>query len=120
MPHEAILVAGGAGYIGAQTCKALAAEGYIPVTLDIDAPETITVAPVAYPAPQPLQFAWLDEHLPSYAGTFTVHTALIFAEQREDVTITAMLRFQACTDTECFIPQRLTFALPLQFRPFTP
>jgi UDP-glucose-4-epimerase GalE len=29
-----ILVAGGAGYIGAQTCKALAQAGYLPVTLD--------------------------------------------------------------------------------------
>lgn len=96
------------------------ADGYIPVTLTIDAPETIVVAPVAYPAPQPVQFAWLDEHLPSYTGEFTLQTALTFAEQREDVTITAALRFQACTDEECFIPQRLTFALPLQFRPFTP
>ena len=34
MSREAILVAGGAGYIGAQTCKALAADGYLPVTLD--------------------------------------------------------------------------------------
>lgn len=31
---EAVLVAGGAGYIGAQTCKVLAQAGYIPVTLD--------------------------------------------------------------------------------------
>lgn len=30
----AVLVAGGAGYIGAQTCKALAMAGYLPVTLD--------------------------------------------------------------------------------------
>jgi len=30
----AVLVAGGAGYIGAQTCKALAMAGYMPVTLD--------------------------------------------------------------------------------------
>lgn len=30
----AILVAGGAGYIGSQTCKALARAGYLPVTLD--------------------------------------------------------------------------------------
>ena len=29
-----VLVAGGAGYIGAHTCKALARAGYIPVTLD--------------------------------------------------------------------------------------
>jgi UDP-glucose 4-epimerase/UDP-arabinose 4-epimerase len=31
-PH--ILVAGGAGYIGSQTCKLLAQEGYVPVCLD--------------------------------------------------------------------------------------
>ncbi len=31
---EAVLVAGGAGFIGAQTCKALAAAGYLPVTID--------------------------------------------------------------------------------------
>jgi UDP-glucose-4-epimerase GalE len=30
----AVLVAGGAGFIGAQTCKALAAAGYLPITLD--------------------------------------------------------------------------------------
>lgn len=32
--RPAILVAGGAGYIGSQTCKALARAGYLPVTLD--------------------------------------------------------------------------------------
>ena len=31
---EAVLVAGGAGFIGAQTCKALAKAGFLPVTLD--------------------------------------------------------------------------------------
>jgi len=31
---QSILVAGGAGFIGAQTCKALAAAGYLPITLD--------------------------------------------------------------------------------------
>jgi UDP-arabinose 4-epimerase len=32
--HAKILVTGGAGYIGSQTCKALAAAGYIPVAFD--------------------------------------------------------------------------------------
>lgn len=31
---EAVLVAGGAGFIGAQTCKALAQAGFLPVTID--------------------------------------------------------------------------------------
>jgi hypothetical protein len=94
------------------------AEGLIPVSLELDAPERVTTEPVAYPAPQPMRCGWLDEELPAYEGAFTLTTAVLLAEQREDVTITATLRFQACTDDECFIPQRLTFALPLHFRPF--
>ena len=31
---EAVIVAGGAGYIGSHVCKALAAAGYLPVVLD--------------------------------------------------------------------------------------
>lgn len=34
MKRGAVLVAGGAGYIGSHVCKALAAGGYLPVTLD--------------------------------------------------------------------------------------
>ncbi len=34
MMRKAILIAGGAGYIGAQTCKTLYQAGYLPVTLD--------------------------------------------------------------------------------------
>ena len=34
MPSRNILVTGGAGYIGSHTCKALAAAGYTPVSLD--------------------------------------------------------------------------------------
>jgi len=94
------------------------AEGYIPLTLNVAAPETVTVEPVVYPTPQPSRFGWLAEALPSYTGTLTVATAVILAEQREDVTLDATLRFQACTDEDCFIPQRLSFALPLRFRPF--
>ena len=94
------------------------AEGYVPVTLAVDAPETVTVEPVAYPAPQPSRFDWLAEDLPTDEGMVTLTTALILTEQREDVTIGATLHFQACTNDECFIPQRFTFALPLRVRPF--
>jgi len=51
-------------------------------------------------------------------GVGLVPTALIFTEQREDVTITATLRYQACTTDECFRPARLTFTLPLTCQPF--
>ena len=32
--RKAVLVTGGAGYVGSHTCKALAARGYLPVVLD--------------------------------------------------------------------------------------
>ncbi len=93
-------------------------EGYFPVTLEVEAPETVTVEPVIYPVPRPLRFGWLAEELSAYEGTLSLTTAAIFAEQREDVTLTVKLRFQACTDEDCYIPQRLSFAFPLRFRPF--
>lgn len=93
-------------------------DGYIPTTLTVQAPETVRVESVTYPTPDPLATAWLDEELMTYAGEIKLTTAVIFTEQREDVTITATLRFQACTTAECFIPQHLTFTLPIRYRPF--
>ncbi len=92
--------------------------GYIPTTLTIHGPDTVESEPVAYPPAQPFTAAWLDEELPAYSGQFTLTTAVTFTEQREDVTLTATLRFQACNTEECFIPERLTFTLPVRFRPF--
>ena len=34
MSANTILVTGGAGYVGAHTCKALSREGYLPVVID--------------------------------------------------------------------------------------
>lgn len=93
-------------------------DGYIPTTLEIIAPDTVVVEHVSYPTPHSFRTDWLDEELMSYNGTITLTTALTFAEQREDLTITASLRFQACTTEECYLPQRLTFTLPMTFQPF--
>lgn len=93
-------------------------DGYIPTTLDVEVPETVRVEPVRYPPPHPLAIDWLDERLMVYAGEIMLTTALVFAEQRADVTVMATLRYQACTTAECFIPQQLIFTLPIQYRAF--
>lgn len=95
-------------------------EGYIPTTLTIHGPDTVAIEPVVYPPTQPFRADWLIEELPVYTGQITLTTAIVFTAQAEDVTLTATLRFQACTTEECFIPERLTFTLPMQFRPFSP
>lgn len=93
-------------------------EGYIPTTLTITAPDTVTAEPVQYPPTRTMQMDWLDEQLPVYEGTITLTTAVVFTDQQEDVTITATLDVQACMIAECFVPQTLTFTLPMQFRAF--
>ncbi|MGI8854348.1 MAG: protein-disulfide reductase DsbD domain-containing protein [Thermomicrobiales bacterium] len=93
-------------------------DGYIPTTLEIAVPEGVTVEPVVYPAPHPLHTVWLDDELMAYDGTITLTTALTFAEQREDLTITATLHVQSCTMDACDLPARLTFSLPMTFQPF--
>lgn len=93
-------------------------DGYIPTTLTVEGSETVRVDPVVYPRPHPLVTDWIDEQLLAYEGEIVLTTAVIFADQREDVTIGATLRFQACTTTECFIPQQLTFSLPMRVRAF--
>jgi len=95
-------------------------DGYIATHLAIEVPETVAVEDIQYPPPHAFHADWLDEELLVYEGEVTLATALTFAEQREDVTIMATLHFQGCTTEECFIPERLTFVLPMQFRPFLP
>jgi hypothetical protein len=93
-------------------------DGYIPTTLTVHGPDTIAVEPVVYPPTRPFRADWLDEELPSCTGQVTLTTAIVFTAQSEDITLTATLRFQACTTEECFIPEQLSFTLPLQFHAF--
>jgi len=93
-------------------------DGYIPTTLTVAAPPPMVVEAVRYPPPRAMRMEWLDEALSVYEGTVTLTTAVVFTDQQEDLTITATLDVQACTTAECFVPQTLTFTLPMRFRAF--
>lgn len=93
-------------------------EGYIPTTLTVMVPAAMTAEPVQYPPTRPMRMNWLDEQLPVYEDTITLATAVVFTDQQEDVTIRVTLEVQACTMAECFVPQTLTFMLPMRFRAF--
>lgn len=103
---------------GTHLCGRPLPEGYIPTTLTVTVPEPMTAEPVQYPPAHPMRMAWLDEQLSVHEGTITLVTAVVFTDWQEDVTITATLDVQACTTVECFVPQTLTFTLPMRFRAF--
>jgi len=93
-------------------------EGYIPTVLTVAAPPPATAEPVVYPEPRPFRPDWLDASLPVYVDALTLTAAVVLTDTQEDATITATLDYQACTADECLLPGRLTFTLPLTFRPF--
>jgi len=93
-------------------------DGYVPTTLTVNVPPAMVVEAVQYPAPHEMRMEWLDEALSVYEDTATLTTAVMFTDQQGDLTVTATLDVQACTSAECFVPQTLTFTLPMQFRAF--
>ncbi|MAG37374.1 MAG: hypothetical protein CL878_14160 [Dehalococcoidia bacterium] len=91
-------------------------EGYVATELVVDAPPDVAVGEVTYPSPTPFQFAALGEVLPAYAGQ-VVLKAPIFSRQREDFDLQMHLRYQACDDHECLLPEQLDIALPVHTLP---
>jgi len=87
-------------------------DGYTPTALTFDAIEDVTFADVQYPQPEPIKL--LGKSVPVYTDKLTLKTTLL-NRRREDFAVCAHLNYQACDDKECYMPQDLTFELPLIF-----
>ena len=72
---KAVLVTGGAGYVGSHTCKMLAKNGYIPVTLDRHHREGLVSFGPSYVMSLPQEVNRLDEIITRYNITSCIHFA---------------------------------------------
>ncbi len=86
--------------------------GYKPVELVIDPIDDAQIDPVVYPAPQILSI--LGEEVPVYTDQLQLKAA-VRSHSKADFSIAARLNYQACDESECYMPQQLAFALPLTF-----
>jgi hypothetical protein len=82
-------------------------EGFIPFEVGVDAPEGVLVTEPHYPETAPFRVEGIDADFLAYEGSFRVSLRV----QRLDAQIEAIpleinLSYQACTDRECFLPQR--------------
>jgi len=93
--------------------------GYVPVELELEENEDLALVEVVYPPAQPLHFALLNETLPAYSGQLMLKAhCLGGSEDKEgDIAVRGVLRYQACDQKECYLPQALPFELPLRFLP---
>ena len=72
---KAVLVTGGAGYVGSHTCKLLAKNGYLPVTLDRHFREGLVSYGPNYNINLPQEVNRLDEIIKRYNITSCIHFA---------------------------------------------
>ena len=88
--------------------------GYIPLTLEVAPLAGMVVGEPTWPVPQPYRVAGLAEEFCVYAGTIKVSLPVTLTEEGGDQTLQVTVHYQACSESDCFVPQTLKLALPVQ------
>ena len=94
-------------------------EGYVPVELKVDGGEDLVLRRIEYPDPEEMYLEVLDERLPMYTDRLKIKAYCRGGnrDQEKTVTVSATLRYQACDDRICYLPQTLVFSMSLRFLP---
>ena len=102
-------------------------EGYIPIDWKMNESDVAVVHPVSYPASEKLHLAAIDETVPVYRGHFRLTREITIGEDAKvraaldgggKFTVEGTLRYQACDDRVCYIPQELPVKWTLQYAEF--
>ncbi|TAJ21892.1 MAG: redoxin domain-containing protein [Dehalococcoidia bacterium] len=91
--------------------------GMLGITAEVRAPDGIETGTPAFPESRPFRIEGAEEALPVFEGTIEVAVPLISTRADvEPVTLEVVVRYQACDNRQCFLPQeqRITIDLPLQ------
>ena len=88
--------------------------GYLPLTIEVAPLAGMVVGAPTWPAPQPYRVAGLAEEFCVYTGTLKVSLPVTLTEEGGDQTLQVTVQYQACSASECFAPQTLKLALPVQ------
>lgn len=94
-------------------------DGYFPTTLEISNPDVLAETQFRFPTPQSLRIEALDETVPAYTGTVVISGDLVLKSfiPAGQHFLRGVLRYQACTDSECYPPEELKFEIPLRIEP---
>lgn len=89
-------------------------EGYTPLTVEVAPREGLVVGPAELPAARPFRIAGLDESFVVYDGTVRASLPLSILGNHGAVTLTARVRYQACSATQCYPPAEVALELPIE------
>ena len=88
---------------------------YVPLGLTLGENEGVVLEQVVYPDPEETFLEVLDERLPTYSGRIVIKARCKGARTEEGpAEIPVQLSYQACDDTQCFLPETLTIPLQME------
>ncbi|HEX2710681.1 MAG TPA: protein-disulfide reductase DsbD N-terminal domain-containing protein [Candidatus Acidoferrales bacterium] len=88
-------------------------EGYTPLTLEVTPVQGLEVGKVTWPDPHPFRIEGLEDQFFVLEGTVrsTVPLTFAFSPGAGTQTVRAVIRYQACSTTECLPPGEVRFEL---------
>lgn len=93
-------------------------EGYIPIDWKMDSTAAADVHAPEFPKPEKLYLKAIDETVPAYRDHFRlIRDVTISAAASGSVSLDGALRYQACDDRVCYIPQTLRLHWMFSARP---
>jgi DsbC/DsbD-like thiol-disulfide interchange protein len=95
-------------------------EGYIPIAWKIGESAGFAVKDVKFPESQNLHLAAIDETVPVFQGKFTLQREIVFApglKEGKELLVEGTLRYQACDDRMCYLPQNVPLKWTFKFEP---
>ncbi len=91
-------------------------DGYYATEVKVHGPEGLRIGKPGYPPTRPLRVAGLPEEFHIFEGDLDIVVPLVWAAREgESVPIDIEVRYQACSDVECFLPEtvRLHLDVPI-------
>jgi len=90
-------------------------EGFIPLSVDVvSSPEGVSIGAPVFPPPTPHQMEGFDEAFFIYEGSLSVSIPLTVKAKGDDSELEVKVRYQACGDRGCFMPQTVELNLPVR------
>ena len=102
------------------------AKGYRAVALRIDSQPNVRVLPIQFPASEIYFFKPLNERVPVFQKPFTLVQEVVVEgtpqaqaawREKENVTFTGTLDYQACDDKQCFNPVSIPLSWTVKLKP---
>lgn len=101
--------------------------GYIPISLTLPASPAFRAEPVSFPPAKMMNLKAIHETVPVYTGQFRLVETITLGSVQEfqalvsgsmEMTIEGELRYQACDDRKCFVPETVPVKWTVPVLPF--